>query len=78
MKNNEPIRILQVLAFMNLGGAETMIMNYYRNIDRNKVQFDFLLHKDEKGAYDDEIRALGGRIFYVPSISPLHFKKYKE
>jgi len=56
MKNNsaeQPIRILQVLTIMNRGGAEAMIMNYYRNIYRNKVQFDFLLHRQEKGAYDD-------------------------
>lgn len=72
----KPIRILQVLGSMDLGGAETMIMNYYRNIDNSKIQFDFLLHRKEKGAYDDEILKLGGKIFYVPSINPLHFYKY--
>ena len=40
----EPIRVLQVFAQMNRGGAETMIMNFYRNIDRSKVQFDFIVH----------------------------------
>src|SRR5690606_84919 len=74
----QPIRVLQVLTLMNLGGAETMVMNYYRNMDRKKVQFDFLLHRTEKGAYDDEIRELGGKIFYMPPISPLNFLKYKK
>ncbi len=65
---NTPIRVLQVLTIMNRGGAETMVMNYYRHIDRCKVQFDFLVHRQERGAYDDEIEALGGRIFRIPPI----------
>ena len=52
---NEPIRILMVFTIMNRGGAETMVMNYYRNIDRSKVQFDFIVHREERGAFDDEI-----------------------
>ncbi|MBR2282462.1 MAG: glycosyltransferase [Spirochaetales bacterium] len=51
---------------MNLGGAETLVMNIYRNIDRSKVQFDFLLHSPERSAYEDEIEALGGRIHRIP------------
>ena len=42
----EPIRVLQVVTHMNRGGLETMLMNYYRNIDRNKVQFDFLIQRN--------------------------------
>ncbi|MCH6266006.1 glycosyltransferase family 1 protein [Neobacillus citreus] len=64
---SQPIRILQVFAQMNRGGAETMIMNLYQNIDRSKIQFDFIVHTDEKCAYDDEILKLGGRIFRVPA-----------
>ena len=72
----EPIRVLQVVAVMNRGGLETMLMNYYRNIDRSKVQFDFLVHRQERGAYDDEIEKLGGNIFRVPRINPFGHKKY--
>ncbi|MEJ5306934.1 MAG: glycosyltransferase family 1 protein [candidate division WOR-3 bacterium] len=63
---NKPIKILQVFGRMDRGGAETLIMNIYRNIDRNKIQFDFLVHTQDKCAYDDEILSLGGRIFRVP------------
>ncbi len=35
-----PIRVLQIVTYMGRGGLETMLMNYYRHIDRNKVQFD--------------------------------------
>ena len=75
---NEPIRILQVFAEMNRGGAETMIMNLYRYIDRDKIQFDFVVHTQEKCAFDDEIKQLGGRIFYVPKyIGINHFTYLK-
>lgn len=55
---------------MNRGGLETMLMNYYRQIDRTRVQFDFLVHRTERGDYDDEIEALGGRIYRLPRLVP--------
>lgn len=75
---NEPIRILMLFTIMNRGGAETMVMNYYRRIDRTKVQFDFMVHRQERGAYDDEIEALGGRIFRMMPLHPLTFGKYRK
>lgn len=76
--NKYPIRVLNLFTIMNRGGAETMVMNYYRNIDRNKVQFDFLVHRDEIGAYEEEIKALGGRIYRMFPICPKNFVKYKK
>ncbi len=65
-KVTEPIRILQWGMSGNLGGVEAFIMNVYRNIDRSKVQFDFLAsHNEDKLAYEDEILAMGGRIHRV-------------
>ena len=46
------IRVLQVVTQMNRGGLETMIMNYYRNINRENVQFDFLEHRKDEADYD--------------------------
>lgn len=74
----QPIRVLQVLTIMNRGGAESMIMNYYRTVDRTKVQFDFLLHRKEKGAFDDEIKQLGGKIYRLNSISFRNIVAYKK
>lgn len=65
------VRILQVVTHMNRGGLETMLMNYYRQIDRSRVQFDFLVHRAERGDYDDEIESLGGRIYRLPRLNPL-------
>ena len=46
------IRVLQVVTYMGRGGLETMLMNYYRHIDRDKIQFDFLVHRDFEADYD--------------------------
>lgn len=59
---NKPIRILQVVPNMQAGGLESLIMNLYRNIDREKFQFDFLVHYKERKHFDDEIESLGGKI----------------
>lgn len=73
----EPIRILHVVTYMGRGGLETMIMNYYRHMDRSKVQFDFLVHRENRAAYDDEIESLGGKIFRLPRLMPWS-KSYKN
>lgn len=75
------LRILQVVTLMNRGGLETLLMNYYRCIDRNKVQFDFLVHRQEECDYDKEICELGGKIFHLPKLNPFSLtyrKKIKE
>lgn len=64
------IRILHVVTYMGRGGLETMIMNYYRQMDRTKVQFDFLVHRDFRADYDDEIERLGGRIYRIGRLIP--------
>lgn len=72
----QPLRVLHVFARMDRGGAETMIMNLYNNIDRSKIQFDFVVHTDEKCAFDEEIQKLGGRIFRVPRYNGKNHLKY--
>lgn len=62
------IHILHCCGTMNVGGAETMVMNWFRNIDREKFVFDFLVFTEEKGVFDDEIQSLGGKIYYAPSL----------
>lgn len=59
-------KVLQVTAGMNRAGAETMIMNIYRHIDRSKLQFDFVVYSDEKQDYEDEIIQLGGSVIHIP------------
>lgn len=70
------IRVLHSVSVMNRAGIETMLMNYYRHTDREKIQFDFLTSRNEKGDYDDEIKAMGGRIFVSPTLNPLFYPNY--
>lgn len=67
------IRVLHVIGRMDRAGAETMIMNIYRNIDRTKVQFDFMVFTDNKADYDDEIESLGGRIYHMPTFKGYNY-----
>lgn len=73
-----PIRILHVIGIMNRGGAETMIMNLYRNIDRSKIQFDFVENTDQKGVFEEEIKDLGGRVYHCPHFKGINITKYKK
>lgn len=70
------IRILHSVSNMDRAGIETMLMNYYRHMDRSKIQFDFLCNKKKPGAYDDEIAAMGGRIYRTPGLNPLRYAEY--
>ncbi len=70
------IKVLQVVNIMDRAGLETMLMNYYRNIDLEKVQFDFLTHRDIAGAYDSEIKEKGGKVFHAPRLVPKNYIKY--
>ncbi|NMH75287.1 glycosyltransferase family 1 protein [Bacillus sp. RO2] len=64
-----PIRVLHAVVNMNRGGAETLLMNLYRNIDRSKIQFDFLTSKE--GVFDKEIQSLGGKVHRIPYITDI-------
>lgn len=66
MTIEQPIRVAQVMGKMLGGGVEAVVMNYYRHIDRSKVQFDFLVDSDSTLVPRDEIESLGGRVFEIP------------
>ena len=74
----EAVRVLHVLGNTNLGGAESRIMDLYRHTDRNRVQFDFLVHSGEEGFYEKEIRELGGCIFRVPRFRIYNYFSYRK
>ena len=61
------IRVLQVIAGMNAGGMENMIMNYYRNLNKKLIQFDFLIFTEGEAFFEKEILSLGGRIYKIIS-----------
>lgn len=59
------IKVLHYVGVMNRAGAETFIMNMFRSIDKKNYKFDFLCTVRKKGDYDNEIKELGGEMFYV-------------
>ena len=69
------IRILHCLDGLDRGGIETMLMNIYRNIDSDSIQFDFLLTNPEHCDYEDEVIEHGGRVFRIPRL--LLFKPWR-
>ncbi|WML45824.1 glycosyltransferase family 1 protein [Neobacillus sp. PS3-40] len=83
MENGKSLkRILHIVSSMDRGGAETLIMNIYRNLDRSKIQFDFVTHTKNKGDFDEEIISLGGNIQQISSLGesgPIrYFKELKR
>lgn len=73
----QPIRVAHIIGKMVGGGVESFIMNYYRNIDRSKIQFDFIIDSDSTVVPRDEIEKLGGRIIEIPPYQKI-FSYIKE
>lgn len=72
----EPIRVAQMMTDMNYGGVEMVVMNYYRHIDCNKVQFDFFALEGSSVPQREEIERLGGRVYIVPKYT--HLSEYEK
>mgnify|MGYP002517580641 CR=1 FL=1 len=74
--NQKPIRVAQIVGKMVGGGVESVVMNYYRHIDRSKVQFDFLVDEDSTRVPEEEITSLGGRVFRIPPYQhPIRYRR---
>lgn len=72
----EPIRVLHIVSTMDFGGVETLLMSIYRNIDREKIQFDFLCHNRLECKFKSEIESMGGRVYMIPGPSHIGFVRY--
>ncbi len=77
MKKEEPIRVAHIIGKWLGGGVEAVVMNYYRHIDRKKIQFDFLCDEDSTNIPYEEIEQLGGRVILIPPYQKV-FKYQKE
>lgn len=70
------LHVLHAVSDMRSGGIENYIMNMYRNIDRDVVQFDFLIHHQEKSFFEEEIQGMGGSIYKFPVLDDHNVTKY--
>ena len=87
---SDTVRILHVLGGTALGGAESRIMDLYRQMDTKEIQFDFLVHSgavkhagDDASArepqfYDEEIKAMGGHIYVLPKFKIYNYFAYRN
>lgn len=76
-EQNKPIRVAQIIGKWVGGGVEAVVMNYYRHIDRNKIQFDFICDDDSTNIPYEEIERLGGKVILIPPYQKV-FKYHKE
>lgn len=74
---NKPIRVAQIIGKWLGGGVESVVMNYYRNIDRSEIQFDFICDEDSTNIPYDEIESLGGKVILIPPYQKV-IKYHKE
>lgn len=79
----KPIHVLHVLGGVSLGGAESRIMDLYRQMDREEIQFDFLVHQSDVSVrksefYDEEIHAMGGHIYVLPKFKVYNYFAYRK
>lgn len=74
----KPIRIVHNIASLHLGGSQSFVMNVYRNIDRSKVQFDFVVTPEIREGFYDEITNLGGKIFTCPRYKGTNHIQYNK
>lgn len=64
----EKIKVAHIISTkMDRGGMETFIMNIFKEINREKIEFHFIVSSNDKGSYDEEIYELGGVIHILPS-----------
>ena len=76
--SKKKIYVLVLMTVMDRAGAETMVMNYLRHIDRNKIQMDFLINRAEQSDYEKEIRSLGSKVYHMSPLYPGKFHQYKK
>ena len=75
---NKPIRILQVIGSLNVGGSQTMLLNLYKHIDRAQIQFDFIIDHPNEISFKKEVEALGAKVYVMPSFKLFNYFAIKK
>lgn len=66
-----------MIGSLGMGGSQTMVMALYRAVDRNRVQFDFIIDNDDENVFAEEIMKLGGRIFRLPKFNGKNYRQIR-
>ena len=75
-QENKPIRVAQIMGDMSNGGVRSLVLNFYKHIDKTKFQFDFIVNENSRNIAEEEILAMGGRVYKIPTYK--HFFSYKK
>lgn len=67
--STNPIRILQMIGGLNMGGSQAFVMNLYRNIDKSQIQFDFVLDHPNERFFVPEVEKMGAKVYFLPSFN---------
>ena len=76
--SDKRINVLVLITAMDRAGAETMMMNYLRHIDRDKIHMDFVVNREHESDYEKEIKELGSKVYHLSPIYPNTVRKYKK
>lgn len=76
--SDKRINVLVLITAMDRAGAETMMMNYLRNIDRDKIHMDFVVNREHESDYEKEIKELGSNVYHLSPIYPNTVRQYKK
>lgn len=71
-------RVLQMIGSLGIGGSQAMVMNLYRNINREKIQFDFIIDHTDNLDYVEEIKQLGGKVYIMPSFVGINYLDIRD
>ena len=71
------VRVAVIMGKMDSGGKKNLVMEYFRHIDRSKVQFDFICDSDSQAIPTEEIKSLGGCVYIIPPYQDV-FSNMKE
>ena len=72
--SDKRINVLVLITAMDRAGAETMMMNYLRHIDRDKIHMDFVVNRKHESDYEKEIERLGSKVYHLSPIYPCKYK----
>lgn len=78
MKIGNKLHVLVLITVMDRAGAETIMMNYLKNIDREKIRMDFLINRPDRADYEEEIEVLGSKVYHMCPLYPGKFGIYKK
>jgi glycosyltransferase involved in cell wall biosynthesis len=74
----EPIRVLHMIGTLEIGGSQSFILNIYSNIDRNKLQFDFIVDHPDRMDYENDVKQLGARVYIMPKFNGKNIREIKK